>query len=136
MNWLISSIVAMVCWGIWSVFMKLASKYLNWQQTFVITSIATLGATLAIFIFLKPKINFHSIGFTYALLAGVVGSLALIAFYSAMKVGKSIIVVPLTALYPIITVLLSYFFLHEEISFVKGVGIVLALAAILLVSIN
>ena len=136
MNWLISSLVAIVCWGFWGFFMKLASKYFNWHQVFVVTIIVTLAASLLIFVLLKPFINVRSAGFGYALLGGVAGVLALFAFYSAMGVGKAIIVVPLTALYPVITIILSYLILHEEISLIKGVGIMLASVAILLVSID
>jgi transporter family protein len=136
MNWLISSLVAMVCWGLWGLLLKLASKYFNWQQTFVVTSIVTLTASLLVFLWLKPVINVGSTGFGYAMAAGVSGLVALLAFYSAIGSGKAIIVVPLTALYPVVTTILSYLVLREEISLTKGLGIVLALVALLLVSID
>lgn len=136
MNWLMSCLVAMVCWGFWGFLMKLASEHFNWHQMFVVTSVVTLAASSLIFVFLKPSINVHSPGFGYALLAGVAGAFALVAFYTAIGVGKAIIVVPLTALYPVITIILSYLILDEKISLVKGVGIMLALVAILLVSID
>ena len=136
MNWLISCLVAMVCWGFWGFLMKLASEHFNWHQIFLVTSIVTLATSSLIFVLLKPSINVYSPGFGYALLAGVVGALALIAFYTALGVGKAIIVVPLTALYPVITIILSYLILDEKIALVKGVGIMLALVAILLVSID
>ena len=136
MNWLVSCLVAMVCWGFWGFLMKLASKHFNWHQIFVVTSIVTLTTSLLIFVSFKPSINVHSPGFSYALVAGVAGVLALIAFYTALGVGKAIIVVPLTALYPVITTILSYLILDEKIPFVKGLGIMLALVAILLVSID
>ena len=136
MNWLVSSLVAMICWGIWGLLMKLASKYFSWYQIFIVTSIVTVIASVTIFVFFRPIVNIHSLGFAYALLAGVLGSIALVAFNYAIEVGKSIIVVPLTALYPVVTISLSYFVLHEEISLIKAVGIVLGLVAILLVSMD
>jgi transporter family protein len=60
----------------------------------------------------------------------------LLGFYSALDGGKAPIVVPLTALYPIVTVLLSFLVLSERISPIKAVGVVLALVAILLLSIE
>ena len=136
MNWLVSSIVAMVCWGIWGLFMKLASKYFSWNQIFIVTSIVTVVASLTVFVISKPEINIHSLGFGYALLAGLVGSVALVAFNYAIEAGKSIIVVPLSALYPVVTIILSFLVLHEEISLLKAVGIALGLAAINLVSMD
>ncbi len=64
------------------------------------------------------------------------GALAVVAFYSAMGYGKAMIVVPLTALYPIITIIVSYLVLSEKIKPLQGVGVVLAIAAILLISID
>ena len=136
MNWLVASLIAMVCWGVWGLLMKMASNYFHWSEIFIITNIVTLVATLLVFVWLKPLISIHSQGFGFALLAGIIGLVALIAFYSAIGGGKAIIVVPLTALYPIVTTILSYLVLREEISLMKGLGIGLALIAILLVSLD
>ena len=136
MNWLVASLVAMVCWGVWGLLMKMASKYLHWSQVFIITNIITILATVLVFLWLRPLISLHSQGFGFAILAGSIGIVALLAFYFAIGTGKAIVVVPLTALYPIITTALSYFVLREEISLMKGLGIAFALVAILLVSLE
>ena len=136
MNWLYSSIIALICWGIWGVLAKLASRYMEWSQVFVISSIASLIATVAVFVFFKPQIDVSSPGFNYSLLAGAAGSLAVVAFFAALGTGKASIVVPLTALYPVITIILSYLILSERISPTRGVGILLALAAIIFLSIE
>lgn len=136
MNWLISSLVAMICWGVWGFLMKIASKYFNWHQIFVVTSISTLTAAFLVFVLFRPVIHVHSASFRYALLAGAVGIIALLAFYSGIGGGKAIIVVPLTALYPVVTTILSYLLLREEVSLMKGTGILLALVAILLISMD
>jgi len=136
MNWLVSGLIAMVCWGIWGLLMKLASKHFSWNQIFIVTSIVTVIVSLTVFLFFRPDINVHSPGFSLSLLAGLVGSVALVAFNYALEGGKSIIVVPLSALYPVVTIILSYLVLHEEISLLQAVGIILGLASILLVSID
>ena len=138
MNWLVSSLVAMVCWGVWDLF-KLESKYFDWQQTFIVTSIVTLTASLLVFFWLRPSINVHSAGFGYVLSAGILGLVALIDFWGLNRFWKSHYkraLGPLTALYPVVTTFLSYLVLHEEVSLVKGVCIVLALVAILLISLD
>jgi transporter family protein len=53
-----------------------------------------------------------------------------------MGAGKASIVVPLTALYPVVTIILSYLILGERISPLKGVGTILALFTIILMSID
>jgi len=136
MNWLVASVIALICWGVWGVLVKQASKYYGWPQILVVSSIATVAASLTIFLVIKPNITLSSPGFSYSLLAGLLSAIALLGFYSALEGGKATIVVPLTALYPIVTVLLSFLVLSERISATKAVGVILALVAILLLSIE
>jgi transporter family protein len=136
MNWLLGSIIALICWGLWGVFIKQASKYSSWTQIYVVSSIATIAAVLIIFIITRPSIDVASPGFSFSLLAGLISAIAIVAFYSAIQGGKAVVVVPLTALYPVITVLLSFLVLSERISPIKGVGVILSLIAIFLLSLE
>ncbi len=136
MNWLVYSLIALLSWGLWGFFLKLASNYLDWTQVYVLSGIVTLVSLVVVFFLGKPQIDVHSQGFAYALLAGVVNVVAVVAFFIALGVGKASIVVPLTALYPVITIIISFLILSERITPLKGVGVALALAAILLLSIE
>ncbi len=136
MDWLLSSLIALISWGLWGVFSKLASRYFDYHQVYVASGIVSLIAFPVVFFLLRPQIDVKSPGFGYAVLAGVAGTSALMAFYSAVGSGKASIVVPLTALYPVVTIILSYLILSERISPFKGVGIILALVAILFLSID
>ena len=71
----------------------------------------------------------------HALTAGFLGPFALIFLNMAIKEDYAIVVVPLTSLSPIITMVLSHFILNEKLTFTKGLGIILTLIAIVLVSI-
>jgi transporter family protein len=123
------------CWGMWGFLLKFATKYLDWRQIYVVNSLITILTSILIFVALKPSIDFHSRGFRYAIFAGLLGTTALICFYSALSVENAIIVVPLTSMYPIITILLSYLILNERLTPLKGVGIILGLISIFLVSV-
>ncbi len=136
MNWIVSSLVALICWGLWGFFTKLASRYLDWTQILLISSVVSLLTATVVFLVGKPQIDTHSPGFVYALLAGATGALALVAFYNAVGTGSVSIVVPLTALYPVVTIVLSFLILSERISPLKGLGLALALAAIVLLSLD
>jgi transporter family protein len=136
MNWIASSLVALVCWGLWGFFVKLASKYLDWTQVLVISGVVSLLTALIVFFVGKPQMNLHSPGFIYALIAGATSAVAIVAFYNALGTGKASIIVPFTALYPVITIIISILILSERISLLKGVGLALALAAIILLSID
>ncbi len=135
MNWLLLSAITIVTWGIMGLIIKLAYQHTNWPQIYILTNTIMFTSSLFIYVSQKPTINVGSQGFNYALIAGIVSVIGTIAFYSALQAGKAIIVIPLTSLYPVITVILSYLILHEEITLTKGLGIILALIAIVLISI-
>lgn len=117
--------------------MKLALNNLDWRQVFIIQGIFTLITSLLILFFLKPSMNLHFPDIGYAFLASIASSLAVVAFYQALEAGKAIIIVPLTAaLYPVVTVILSYIILNEKIGMFKGIGIILALIGVFLISIE
>lgn len=57
------------------------------------------------------------------------------ALFAAMKSGgKASIVAPLTALYPLVVVLVAPVILHESINLLQGAGVVCALIAVVLLS--
>jgi len=87
------------------------------------------------FVFGKPTVAFNMQTAT-AMLVGVLGVSASMTFYYALERGKVSIVVPLTAMYPIVTVVLAAVILKEELSLTQGVGVLLAIVAVLLISIG
>ncbi|MEQ9349589.1 MAG: EamA family transporter, partial [Alphaproteobacteria bacterium] len=68
----------------------------------------------------------------WGVLSGLGLALGLLLFYLALELGKAAVIVPLTALYPVVAVLLSVLFLGERLTWVQWSGLVLALAGILL----
>ncbi|MBI5582392.1 MAG: EamA family transporter [Deltaproteobacteria bacterium] len=133
-NWYWFSLATMICWGSWGIFGKLASTQIN-SRLLVLVSITTSFLLLwIIFLVSGFEIEKNGWGIGYAVLAGIAGSIGSIFFYLALKQGKASVVVPLTALYPLVAVALSVLFLKEEISGVNVIGIILALAASLLLS--
>ena len=115
---------------------KLATKHIDWTQIYIIKNTIIFAAAVIIYISQKPTITIGSPGFNYALAVDLISTIGTIAFYLAIQAGKAIIVIPLISLYPVITVVLSYPILHEEITLTMDLGIILALIAIVLISIQ
>ncbi len=137
MKWFLFSLITIFAWGIWGILTKMSSKHYGWQQIYIVAGLVTLLASLLLYtssILSKGQLNLGSPGFNYALAAGVAGTIALMSFYNAIKYGKVSVVVPFTALYPIITVTFSFIFLGERISIHQGLGIIFALIATILLS--
>ena len=72
----------------------------------------------------KSRVNI-----SMALLTGILGSAGAISFFLALQHGRASLVVPLSALYPVITIILSLLILNERPSFLQGLGIALAIVA-------
>ena len=133
-SWLILSLAVVVMWGAWAFLVKLASQHLSWQEIFILSNLVFFLFTLGLLLYVKPSFAGSSQAVFYALLAGTIGSLGTISFYTALSLGKASIIVPLTALYPVVTVILSVLFLHETLTVKQALGVALAIAAILLIS--
>lgn len=73
-------------------------------------------------------------GFLISLGAGLVSAMAYVCYYVAISKGEASRIVTITALYPIITCILSFAFLHESITVPKIAGIVCAVAGIILLT--
>jgi transporter family protein len=80
------------------------------------------------------KLDTDRVGVTYGILNGVFTGLGLLAYYAALAKGKASIVGPVTALFPLLTVLLALLILRERMNRVQIAGMVLALASIFILS--
>jgi transporter family protein len=60
--------------------------------------------------------------------------LANVPFYQALSLGKASIVLPVSNLYPIITIFLAVALLKEQLTVTQGVGIIFGMIAIVLIS--
>jgi len=135
-TWLIFSILALVTWGFWGFFPKLATMHLNAQSASFYEVIGAIIFGIIILFIMGFKLQTNVSGMTFAILAGfsaLLGGLFLLyALSSGSKVGTAIVI---TAMYPIITILLSFFILHETVTIKQGIAMILALIAIILFSI-
>jgi uncharacterized membrane protein len=56
------------------------------------------------------------------------------AFYYALENAKAAIVVPSTEAYPLLTVILAVVAVRAKLSFIRGLGVLLAILAVVLIS--
>jgi transporter family protein len=83
----------------------------------------------------KTLFTYSSLNITWALMSGVLNALGAWALFAALKNGrKASIVSPLTALYPLVVIVLAPFVLHESITRLQGIGVVCALVAVVCLS--
>lgn len=137
-TWYILSILAFISWGLWAFFIKLAEKHFSVSNIFVWYGLFYFIFTFILsFLFLKNEINrnIFNIWVIFIVIAGLTASLANLFFYYALSKGNASVIVPLTALYPLVTIILSLVILKERVTSYQIIGIIFALIAGILLSI-
>lgn len=127
----------MVSWGVGSFLAKLATNRIGGKSV-VWDLLGYIPATLVYGLILfrvKDLLVSDRIGILLAVCAGVVGSFGGIWFYILLSRKDASVIVPLTALYPALTAILAFLFLHESLTWTKIIGIILATLAVFLLSI-
>lgn len=135
--WLWLSLLTVVFWGAWGIQSKIVvdriSPWMN-QVLFPLGLIPVMAA-MALSSRVREGSNKPK-GAWYAVITGILGGAGNIAFYLALeKGGKVSVVVPITCLFPLITVVAAYFILKEKLTRSQVAGLAVALVAIYLLSV-
>ncbi|MBM3129017.1 MAG: hypothetical protein FJ009_10410 [Chloroflexi bacterium] len=133
MNWavLAGGLGMFLAWGIWGITAKIAVKQIG-LQLLIWGQVATLLLFPLFFLLFKEllPLKIDATGIAWALLTGALGTLGTLFLYLTLRAAPASVVVPLSALYPVVTVILAYIFLQEEISPTRLLGVLCALAAV------
>jgi transporter family protein len=123
-------------WGLGSFFAKLAANRIGAQGVFweMFGYIPMILAYSLITFKLRNLLQSDRGGMVLAALAGMLGSFGGAGLYFLLGKTEVSTIIPLTALYPALTVFLGIAFLQESITFTKLLGIFLSLIAIYLLS--
>lgn len=133
-TWLPAALLSLLSFGLWGFFSKFAILYIDSKSALIYQTAGVIVISLIVVSALKFKPAHDLKGVGFALLTGLAYGTGCLFYFAAADKGKITTVVTLTALYPLITILLSYFILQETINLKQSAGIVLALIAILLMS--
>ncbi len=131
-RWLLCSLVTMLLWGGWGFASKpLATTLSSWQvQCLSTVGLLPVLAILAASRQLRCGAQRRR-GFAQAFAAGMISSAGNIAYFQALAAGgKAAAVLPLTALYPLVTIILAMALLGERLNAVQWGGIGASLVAL------
>lgn len=136
-DWLFFSLLSIIFWGISGFFMKLGTNYIDPKLGFLYQMLGAFLVSVFTALFLISNIfNLtNKLGFLYPFLAGLTGGIGTFFLLKAYEKGNLSIVTVLTALYPIVTILLAFLILKEKITLLQAIGLILSLVAIILLSI-
>lgn len=132
--WLPAALLSLLCFGLWGFFAKMAVTYIDAKSALFYQALGITLIGIITLAMLKFKPGMEIKGMSFALISGIVNGLGLLLYLVAADKGKITGVVTLTGLYPLITIFLAFLILHEAINLKQGIGVLLALAAIYLLS--
>ena len=133
-KWFKFAIATFFMWGFWAFFSKLNTDMNNPVNGFILETAGITIMGIFLLIAMNFRIGYHKRGSFFALLSGIASSGGMLLFLFALKTGSSVIIVPMAALYPGITVVLSRMFLKEKITGRQTLGILLAVIASVLMA--
>jgi transporter family protein len=132
--WMLFIFLSFTMYGMWAFLPKIASRHLDAKTILVFETIGTIAIVLVLFASMGLRASTHRIGVPVAILAGACGALGSLFFLLALAKGNTSVVVTATALYPLLVIVLSAVFLKEAMTVTQGIGIVFAIAAMILFS--
>jgi len=137
-RWLRWSLLALLSWGIWALMAKLIGERLSGAQNQALSTLGILPIILALGVTRKFSATGHRRrGIFYALASGAVSCVGNVFYYDLFsRGGKAAMIVPLTALYPLATILLAMLLLKERLSRVQLGGVLLSLVAVYLFNVQ
>lgn len=136
-RWLVFSLLTILVWGVWGAVSKVSSDAIDADTNQIFF---TFGLVPLILLAWRPsranpRSEGHRAGVLWAFVTGILGGTGNIAFFHALgNGGKASIVGPVTALFPLVTVVLAITLLGERIGAAQKIGLGLAVVAIYLLS--
>jgi drug/metabolite transporter (DMT)-like permease len=133
-RWFLLTGTAVLCWGVWAIISKLIGDAVTASQSQALSTLGLIPVMIALACSKKlASTGFRRRGALNAFLAGALTCAGNVAYYYALSAGaKAATVVPLTALYPLVTIGLAVLLLRERLNRVQLAGVVLSLVAIYL----
>lgn len=132
--WFWYAAITLIAWGIVGLLQKLSTNHISAESSLIWLVVGFL--LLQPFLYSgRAMFHYSGVNLTWALLSGVLNALGAWALFAALKNGgKASIVAPLTALYPLVVIVMVPFVLHESITRLQMVGVACALVAVILLS--
>jgi len=135
MNYLPLALITMVGLGIHYFLAKLISPHISSPTIAFLGAVIFFPLVFAYIYFTKtPIMPEQKIYVGYAILIGIPMAIAILTLYLAIARGPVSVVMPIYGLNAMVTALLGILVLHEPVTATKVTGLVLAVAAIVLLS--
>ena len=130
-------VLSLVFYGLWGFASKVAAKY-NSPQVISLIACIVYGITTLYWIVLiktqKIAVNVSPTALFWAVIAGGAMMAGSIFFFFAISKIDASVAAAMIAAYPVVTAVLSFIFLSEQITPMKIIGICLIVSGVIFVS--
>jgi transporter family protein len=134
-KWFWYSIASAFCWAGFAISARFGSTELPANMMQFVAAFGFLAFGIVLFATRGFRLESNKRGALYGTIAGVLLAAGGLALYAAYRGGSNTAVVTTaTSLYPMFTVVLAVLFLRERITVRQSVGMLFAVAAIVILS--
>ena len=122
-DWFLPAMAALLTWAFWAFLPKIAVKYMEFKSATFYQIMGGLIVGIGILFATRFQLVFNWPGFSYNIIIGILGFLGVFFYLITVSRGPISVVAPITAMYPIIVVILGVTLLHETLTPKQGLGI-------------
>ena len=133
-GWLLNSLMALICFGLWAFLPKVSVKYINPRSALIYEVMGGIIVATIVWITMGKGMAHDFRGAIPAVLTGIIGYLGMFFFLHAVEADSVSVVASITAVYPVVAIILAVILLRERISYIQCVGILLAITGVILLS--
>jgi len=136
--WLVFILITVLTWGVWGAFSDLQMDKEGIPETvvYILWALTMIPCAIAALIINKGKFQCDAKSALLGCTVGLLGAGGQLVLFKALAIGPAYIIFPFISMSPVVVITLAAIFLKEKANKWQIAGIVVALAAILLLSIQ
>ncbi|WP_285026510.1 DMT family transporter [Plantibacter sp. ME-Dv--P-122b] len=135
-SWMLYAGLLVLFWGVWGAFSSLPITLYGYPDEMVYVIWAVVMIIPAVFALRGQTFDRRPRAAVYGLLIGLTGAGGQLLLFNALSTGPAYLIFPIISISPAITVIMAVILLRERLNAVAIVGLVAALAAIVLFSVS
>ncbi len=132
--WMGYSLLTLLLFGMSCITQKFTTRYISDELSTIFFTVGFVALGILIWLVGPPPWNLSAKDWAVGIAVGLLMAIGTLALFGAMRRGKASIVTPLTAMYPLVTVILAVIFLNERLDLTKIAAIAIALIAAMALS--
>lgn len=130
----LAPLAALVLWGFWAFLPKLAMQGLPPHSVIFYEAMGGLIVTLPLLFFIQGRLVRDVRGIGIVACGSSISLVAILCYYSALKIGPVATVTTISAMYPAVGIALARIFLKEKMNRMQWLAAALAMLAIYLLA--